>query len=87
MNKYLGETLMIDSSRLKIDFSLSKLLFMGLVFLSLLFFSSCSKNNADGPMSVEKIPEISLTTNEGKLTSAKFLKDDKPEFLLFISPN
>jgi len=37
--------------------------------------------------SIEKLPYFELTTSDGKITSAQFLADSKPEFLLFISPN
>ena len=48
---------------------------------------ACSNNNQPATKNLEVIPEISLTTTEGKITSEKFLEDSKGEFLLFISPN
>ena len=48
---------------------------------------ACSNNNQPVTKDIEIIPEISLTTAEGKITSEKFLEDSKGEFLLFISPN
>ena len=48
---------------------------------------ACSNNNQPATKNLEVIPEISLTTAEGKITSEKFLEDSKGEFLLFISPN
>ena len=48
---------------------------------------ACSNNNQPVTKDIDIIPEISLTTAEGKITSAKFLEDSKGEFLLFISPN
>ena len=48
---------------------------------------ACSNNNQPVTKDIDIIPEISLTTTEGKITSAKFLEDSKGEFLLFISPN
>ena len=48
---------------------------------------ACSNNNQPVTKDTDIIPEISLTTAEGKITSAKFLEDSKGEFLLFISPN
>ena len=57
------------------------------ILMSLTFFLACADNNLSEPKAVEIIPEISLTTLEGKITSTKFLEDSKGEFLLFISPN
>ena len=57
------------------------------ILMTLTFFSACADNNLSEPKAVEIIPEISLTTLEGKITSTKFLEDSKGEFLLFISPN
>jgi hypothetical protein len=37
--------------------------------------------------SIEKLPYFQLNTSHGKITSDQFLVDNKPEFLLFISPN
>ena len=37
--------------------------------------------------SIEKLPYFELNTSHGKITSDQFLVDNKPEFLLFISPN
>ena len=48
---------------------------------------ACSNNNQPVTKDIDIIPEISLTTTEGKITSEKFLEDSKGEFLLFISPN
>jgi hypothetical protein len=48
---------------------------------------ACSNNNESETKITEIIPEISLTTSEGQITSEKFLEDSKGEFLLFISPN
>ena len=48
---------------------------------------ACSNNNQPVTKDIYIIPEISLTTAEGKITSEKFLEDSKGEFLLFISPN
>jgi hypothetical protein len=48
---------------------------------------ACSNNNESETKTTEIIPEISLTTSEGQITSEKFLEDSKGEFLLFISPN
>ena len=58
-----------------------------LILMSLICLSACAGDNIPEPKAVETIPEISLTTLEGKISSTKFLEDSKGEFLLFISPN
>ncbi len=37
--------------------------------------------------SFESLPYFELTTSTGKITSEQLLADNRPEFLLFISPN
>ena len=44
-------------------------------------------NSAAEESSIEKLPYFQLNTSHGKITSDQFLVDNKPEFLLFISPN
>ena len=61
------------------------ILTLGLVLISLM--SACANEYPPEVKTIEIIPEISLTTTEGRITSAKFLDDSKGEFLLFISPN
>ena len=57
------------------------------ILMSLICLPACAGDSIPEPKAVETIPEISLTTLEGKITSSKFLEDSKGEFLLFISPN
>lgn len=45
------------------------------------------KNNLQGQSSTETLPYFELTTSTGKITSDQLLADNRPEFLLFISPN
>tara|TARA_B100000929_G_C15475401_1_gene409329 strand:- start:1224 stop:1448 length:225 start_codon:yes stop_codon:yes gene_type:complete len=44
-------------------------------------------NSAAEESSIEKLPYFQLNTSHGKITSDQFLVDNKPEFLLFISPD
>ena len=44
-------------------------------------------NSGAKESSIEKLPYFELNTSHGKITSDQFLVDNKPEFLLFISPN
>ena len=44
-------------------------------------------NNLQGQSSTETLPYFELTTSTGKITSDQLLADNRPEFLLFISPN
>ena len=74
-----------DSGKTKTNYVVA--IIASFIFMSLTFFSACADNNLSEPKAVEIIPEISLTTLEGNITSTKFLEDDKGEFLLFISPN
>lgn len=45
------------------------------------------KDNLQGQSSAETLPYFELTTSTGKITSDQLLADNRPEFLLFISPN
>jgi hypothetical protein len=44
-------------------------------------------NSAAEESSIEKLPYFQLNTSHGKISSDQFLVDNKPEFLLFISPD
>ena len=45
------------------------------------------KTNLQEQPSTETLPYFELTTSTGKITSDQLLADNRPEFLLFISPN
>ena len=45
------------------------------------------KDNLQPELSTEPLPYFELTTSTGKITSDQLLADNRPEFLLFISPN
>ena len=44
-------------------------------------------NNLERGSPAEALPYFELTTSTGKITSDQLLADNRPEFLLFISPN
>ena len=62
-----------------------------------LLCAACASENESGTKtpkddllvqsSAETLPYFELTTSTGKITSDQLLADNRPEFLLFISPN
>jgi len=44
-------------------------------------------SNLEHGSPAEALPYFELTTPTGKITSEQLLADNRPEFLLFISPN
>ena len=49
--------------------------------------TNAQKDNLQTELSTEPLPYFELTTSTGKITSDQLLADNRPEFLLFISPN
>lgn len=47
---------------------------------------NCTQRSLPEKQAEEHLPNFSLITNEGKITTDHFLQDGRPEFLLFISP-
>tara|TARA_Y100000996_G_scaffold220796_1_gene173798 strand:+ start:343 stop:528 length:186 start_codon:yes stop_codon:yes gene_type:complete len=56
------------------------------LLILLFIFSGCSQASLPQIDVKETLPEISLITEYGEISSNEFLDDNRPEFLLFISP-
>ncbi|MFL2804123.1 MAG: hypothetical protein ACJ0BB_04410 [Dehalococcoidia bacterium] len=52
----------------------------------LFLFNACSESSLPQIDTKETLPEFSLITVDGEISSTEFLDDNRPEFLLFISP-
>ena len=57
-----------------------------IILLGALPILGCTEKSPTEKPVEEYLPNFSLITDEGKITSNRFLQDDRPEFLLFISP-
>ena len=57
-----------------------------LLLILLFIFNGCSQASLPQIDTKETLPEISLITETGEISSKEFLDDNRPEFLLFISP-
>ena len=71
--------------------------FVLLAIIVSLLCAACASENESGTKtpkddllvqsSAATLPYFELTTSTGKITSDQLLADNRPEFLLFISPN
>ena len=57
-----------------------------LLLILLFIFNGCSRASLPQTDTKETLPEFSLITETGEISSKEFLDDNRPEFLLFISP-